>query len=179
MKCLSCNSKVTPVEKEKKKKKLEKCVMCSPPEMLERCRQSEVFKPWPCCTSEAAGSQHHFPSPHISPQSDLTLGSVLLPALALDCADLSSSFYSVCQLDEGAGSSFFFLSQKLMEMGTAENLKLRTNDIYFLKRQGGLQFNIEIISFAQRKWQKYDMLIGKWNFHGMTEVSISCFHRDA
>lgn len=43
--------------------------------------------------------------------SDLTLGSVLLPALALDRADLSSSFYSVCQLDEGAGSSFFPLSK--------------------------------------------------------------------
>lgn len=43
--------------------------------------------------------------------SDLTLSSVQLSALALDLANLSRSFYSICQLDKGAGSSFFPLGE--------------------------------------------------------------------
>lgn len=40
-------------------------------------------------------------------RSDLTRSSVQLSTLELDLANLSRSFYSTCQLDKGAGSSFF------------------------------------------------------------------------
>lgn len=65
------------------------------------------------------------PLPQAPSTSDLTLSSVRLPALALDRADLSRSFYSMCQLDEGAGSSFFPSSERLIEMGKTENLKCK------------------------------------------------------
>lgn len=47
--------------------------------------------------------------------SKLTLCSVQLSALALDLANLSRSSYSICQLDKGAGSSFFPLRERWIE----------------------------------------------------------------
>lgn len=51
---------------------------------------------------------------------DLTLGSVQPSALALNLANLSRSFYSICQLDKGAGSSFFPLSERRTERGKTD-----------------------------------------------------------
>lgn len=84
------------------------------------------------------------PLPKAPLTSDLTLGSVLLPALALDCADLSSSFYSMCQLDDGAGSSFFFPPSETDGDGNDKDskVKLRTGMIavsIFLFKQGCLK----------------------------------------
>lgn len=90
-----------------KKKQLKKLLMCSP----LRCSTNTNR-----VGSVAHQKQHEAgitsPLPSAPHTSDLTLSSVLLPALALDRADLSRSFYSMCQLDEGAGSSFFFSPQR-------------------------------------------------------------------
>lgn len=57
--------------------------------------------------------------------SDLTLSSVQPSALELDLADLSRSFYSICQLDKGAGSSFSPLRERRIEWENTEEKKKR------------------------------------------------------
>lgn len=92
-------------------KKLKKPLMCSPPEMLNECQQSGLLSLGLVAHQKQHEAGITSPLPSAPSTSDLTLSSVLLPALALDRADLSRSFYSMCQLDEGAGSSFFSLRE--------------------------------------------------------------------
>lgn len=107
-------------------KQKQKTLMCSPPEMPDKCQQSGLFKSWPCCTSEAAWSRHHFPSPPSSTYFWFDTQLCSAPCTgSRSCWSFQEFLFYVPAGRRGRKQLFFPSSERLIEMGKTENLKFK------------------------------------------------------